>query len=200
MCAITAEMPDTMGRHPLSGPQLPPSSGTGAAYLVQLLKHLPISIEVCNANLARRCLRLTAPACTSRTWSPCSTPQANTDPHKVSSKFSHFWRIPHRRIPSGIRRFFEGLVPEKKVHLGSPWNAALTFKKKSGRLPPRKKVALTPNFRQIQVTSEEPRKKDERYDQYCRATFQISRSMARLPDHFFQDSSLARRWQEDSNS
>ena len=25
---------------------------TGAAYLVQLLKHLPISIEVCNANLA----------------------------------------------------------------------------------------------------------------------------------------------------
>ena len=25
------------------------------------------------------------------------------------------------------------------VHLGSPWNAALTFKKKSGRLPPRKK-------------------------------------------------------------
>ena len=86
------------------------------------------------------------------------------------------------------------------VHLGSPWNAVLTFKKKSGRLPPRKKVALTPNFRQIQVTREEPRKKDERYDQYCRATFQISRSMARLPDHFFQDSSLARRWQEDSNS
>ena len=86
------------------------------------------------------------------------------------------------------------------VHLGSPWNAALTFKKKSGRLPPRKKVALTSNFRQIQVTREEPRKKDERYDQYCRATFQISRSMARLPDHFFQDSSLARRWQEDSNS
>ena len=72
------------------------------------------------------------------------------------------------------------------VHLGSPWNAALTFKKKSGRLPPRKKVALTSNFRQIQVTREEPRKKDERYDQYCRATFQISRSMARLPDHFFQ--------------
>ena len=90
--------------------------------------------------------------------------------------------------------------PKKRVHLGSPWNAALTFKKKSGRLPPRKKVALTPNFRQIQVTREEPRKKDERYDQYCRATFQISRSMARLPDHFFQDSSLARRWQEDSNS
>ena len=89
---------------------------------------------------------------------------------------------------------------KKEVHLGSPWNAALTFKKKSGRLPPRKKVALTPNFRQIQVTREEPRKKDERYDQYCRATFQISRSMARLPDHFFQDSSLARRWQEDSNS
>ena len=26
-----------------------------------------------------------------------------------------------------------------EVHLGSPWNAALTFKKKSGRLPPRKK-------------------------------------------------------------
>ena len=42
---------------------------------------------------------------------------------------------------------------KQKVHLGSPWNAALTFKKKSGRLPPRKKVALTPNFRQIQVTS-----------------------------------------------
>ena len=91
-------------------------------------------------------------------------------------------------------------MAKKKVHLGSPWNAALTFKKKSGRLPPRKKVALTPNFRQIQVTREEPRKKDERYDQYCRATFQISRSMARLPDHFFQDSSLARRWQEDSHS
>ena len=91
-------------------------------------------------------------------------------------------------------------LAQKLVHLGSPWNAALTFKKKSGRLPPRKKVALTPNFRQIQVTREEPRKKDERYDQYCRATFQISRSMARLPDHFFQDSSLARRWQEDSNS
>ena len=29
--------------------------------------------------------------------------------------------------------------PEFLVHLGSPWNAALTFKKKSGRLPPRKK-------------------------------------------------------------
>ena len=28
---------------------------------------------------------------------------------------------------------------KNKVHLGSPWNAALTFKKKSGRLPPRKK-------------------------------------------------------------
>ena len=46
-----------------------------------------------------------------------------------------------------------------RVHLGSPWNAALTFKKKSGRLTPRKKVALTPNFRQIQVTREEPRKR-----------------------------------------
>ena len=94
----------------------------------------------------------------------------------------------------------QDFVPFCLVHLGSPWNAALTFKKKSGRLPPRKKIALTPNFRQIQVTREEPRKKDERYDQYCRATFQISRSMARLPDHFFQDSSLARRWQEDSHS
>jgi len=93
-----------------------------------------------------------------------------------------------------------GLYGFFMVHLGSPWNAALTFKKKSGRLPPRKIVALTPNFRQIQITSEEPRKKDEHYDQYCRATVQISRSMARLPDHFLQDSSLARRWQEDSNS
>ena len=43
MCDITAEMPDTMD---------------GILYqarnfrLVQLLKHLPISIEVCNANLA----------------------------------------------------------------------------------------------------------------------------------------------------
>ena len=100
----------------------------------------------------------------------------------------------------GVRLGFTRRERKKKVHLGSPWNAALTFKKKSGRLPPRKKVALTPNFRQIQVTREEPRKKDERYDQYCRATFQISRSMARLPDHFFQDSSLARRWQEDSHS
>ena len=33
------------------------------------------------------------------------------------------------------------------------------FKKKSGRLPPSKKVALTPKFRQIQVTREEPRKR-----------------------------------------
>ena len=35
---------------------------------------------------------------------------------------------------------------EKKVHLGSPWNAALTFKKKSGRLPPRKKSSAHSKF------------------------------------------------------
>ena len=33
-----------------------------------------------------------------------------------------------------------------KVHLGSPWNAALTFKKKSGRLPPRKKSSAHSQF------------------------------------------------------
>ena len=32
------------------------------------------------------------------------------------------------------------------VHLGSPWNAALTFKKKSGRLPPRKKSSAHSQF------------------------------------------------------
>ena len=32
------------------------------------------------------------------------------------------------------------------VHLGSPWNAALTFKKKSGRLPPRKKSSAHSKF------------------------------------------------------
>ena len=35
---------------------------------------------------------------------------------------------------------------KKKVHLGSPWNAALTFKKKSGRLPPRKKSSAHSKF------------------------------------------------------
>ena len=35
---------------------------------------------------------------------------------------------------------------EKMVHLGSPWNAALTFKKKSGRLPPRKKSSAHSKF------------------------------------------------------
>ena len=34
----------------------------------------------------------------------------------------------------------------KMVHLGSPWNAALTFKKKSGRLPPRKKSSAHSQF------------------------------------------------------
>ena len=38
--------------------------------------------------------------------------------------------------PGGLTRRAYGFF---KVHLGSPWNAALTFKKKSGRLPPRKK-------------------------------------------------------------
>ena len=33
-----------------------------------------------------------------------------------------------------------------EVHLGSPWNAALTFKKKSGRLPPRKKSSAHSKF------------------------------------------------------
>ena len=32
------------------------------------------------------------------------------------------------------------------VHLGGPWNAALTFKKKSGRLPPRKKSSAHSKF------------------------------------------------------
>ena len=52
MCAITAEMPDTMDGILYQARNFRLSSGTGAAYLVQLLKHLPISIEVCNANLA----------------------------------------------------------------------------------------------------------------------------------------------------
>ena len=52
MCDITAEMPDTMDGILYQARNFRLSSGTGAAYLVQLLKHLPISIEVCNANLA----------------------------------------------------------------------------------------------------------------------------------------------------
>ena len=52
MCAITAEMPDTMDGILYQARNFRLSSDTGAAYLVQLLKHLPISIEVCNANLA----------------------------------------------------------------------------------------------------------------------------------------------------
>lgn len=52
MCAITAEMPDTMDGILYQARNCRLSSGTGAAYLVQLLKHLPISIEVGNANLA----------------------------------------------------------------------------------------------------------------------------------------------------
>ena len=51
MCDITAEMPDTMDGILYQARNFRLSSGTGAAYLVQLLKHLPISIEVCNANL-----------------------------------------------------------------------------------------------------------------------------------------------------
>ena len=35
---------------------------------------------------------------------------------------------------------------KKEVHLGSSWNAALTFKKKSGRLPPRKKSSAHSKF------------------------------------------------------
>ena len=46
MCAITAEMPDTMDGILYQARNFRLSSGTGAAYLVQLLKHLPISIEV----------------------------------------------------------------------------------------------------------------------------------------------------------
>ena len=38
------------------------------------------------------------------------------------------------------------IVGQKEVHLGSPWNAALTFKKKSGRLPPRKKSSAHSQF------------------------------------------------------
>lgn len=52
MCDITAEMPNTMDGILYQARNFRLSSGTGAAYLVQLLKHLPISIEVCNANLA----------------------------------------------------------------------------------------------------------------------------------------------------
>ena len=51
MCDITAEMPDTMDGILYQARNFRLSSGTGAADLVQLLKHLPISIEVCNANL-----------------------------------------------------------------------------------------------------------------------------------------------------
>ena len=52
MCDITAEMPDTMDGILYQARNFRLSPGTGAADLVQLLKHLPISIEVCNANLA----------------------------------------------------------------------------------------------------------------------------------------------------
>ena len=45
MCDITAEMPDTMDGILYQARNFRLSSGTGAAYL-------PISIEVCNANLA----------------------------------------------------------------------------------------------------------------------------------------------------
>ena len=38
------------------------------------------------------------------------------------------------------------LATQVLVHLGSPWNAALTFKKKSGRLPPRKKSSAHSKF------------------------------------------------------
>ena len=44
--------------------------------------------------------------------------------------------LPHKETPNG--NFL--------VHLGSPWNAALTFKKKSGRLPPRKKSSAHSKF------------------------------------------------------
>ena len=43
---------------------------------------------------------------------------------------------------SGIRSHLHKIL----VHLGSPWNAALTFKKKSGRLPPRKKSSAHSKF------------------------------------------------------
>lgn len=55
MCDITAEMPDTMDGILYQARNFRLSPGTGAADLVQLLKHLPnlpISIEACNANLA----------------------------------------------------------------------------------------------------------------------------------------------------
>ena len=39
-----------------------------------------------------------------------------------------------------------GRKGKNRVHLGSPWNAALTFKKKSGRLPPRKKSSAHSQF------------------------------------------------------
>ena len=58
MCDITAEMPDTMDGILYQARNFRLSSGTGAAYLVQLLKHLPISIEVCNANLALTILQV----------------------------------------------------------------------------------------------------------------------------------------------
>ena len=113
MCDITAEMPDTMDGILYQARNFRLSSGTGAAYLVQLLKHLPISIEVCNAT-----------ACTSRTWSPCSTPQANTDLHKVSQQVLPFRAFRTGGLLPESAAFFVGLIPEKKVHLGSPWNAA----------------------------------------------------------------------------
>ena len=55
MCDITAEMPDTMDGILYQARNFRLSPSTGAADLVQLLKHLPnlpISIEACNANLA----------------------------------------------------------------------------------------------------------------------------------------------------
>ena len=47
---------------------------------------------------------------------------------------------------SQIVIFDQASYEKKKVHLGSPWNAALTFKKKSGRLPPRKKSSAHSKF------------------------------------------------------
>ena len=41
---------------------------------------------------------------------------------------------------------FHAVKVKNQVHLGSPWNAALTFKKKSGRLPPRKKSSAHSQF------------------------------------------------------
>ena len=52
---------------------------------------------------------------------------------------AHAWHTTKGRSRKCDAAFF-------RVHLGSPWNAALTFKKKSGRLTPRKKSSAHSKF------------------------------------------------------